>query len=135
SMSNAAYRAKRQQLRKSVLVLNDYFDDAETWDEDSILQRSAELFSSALLIWPAPTDMSHQQVGEDPRVSEVDTLDAPADDGAYHSDYGQLCLEVAELAEQRGIDRVNRIHTSPPWFALMNMRGWPKTLHYEFRTN
>jgi hypothetical protein len=50
-MKNASFSTKKDHLRKSLLLLNRYFDDVEDWDEAAIEVRSKELFGTAKRVW------------------------------------------------------------------------------------
>ena len=54
SLSNGAWREKREKLAKSLLVINRGLAAAETWDEDGIKARSTELGRLAAHVWPIP---------------------------------------------------------------------------------
>jgi hypothetical protein len=58
SLSNSAFAIKRPEITKSLLALNAHFQDAAlvgseaTWDEKCIRDRSQQLFTVAVKIWP-----------------------------------------------------------------------------------
>lgn len=52
-MSNAPYATKREQLVKSHVELNRYFQAVETWNFATIEKRSNDLAQRALTIWPS----------------------------------------------------------------------------------
>ena len=55
SVSNGPFRDKVKALKNhSLLVLNKEIATHTTWNEDSILARSKELFQTAVLVWPSP---------------------------------------------------------------------------------
>jgi len=55
SLSNSPWRTKKPALMKaSMLPINQVLHDFETWDEESIINRSKTLFKNAILIWPNP---------------------------------------------------------------------------------
>ncbi|MDD3581133.1 MAG: HNH endonuclease family protein [Desulfobacca sp.] len=55
AVSNSAWTTKKPELLKSSLLpINQYLYDFRVWDETAIVNRGKELFSRALLIWPAP---------------------------------------------------------------------------------
>jgi len=55
AVSNSAWTIKKPQLlQSSLLPINQQLHTFETWDEETIEQRSKELFERAVSIWPAP---------------------------------------------------------------------------------
>ncbi len=55
SVSNSAWPTKKPELLKSSLLpINQQLHAVEVWDEAAIGNRGRELFSRALIIWPAP---------------------------------------------------------------------------------
>jgi uncharacterized protein with ParB-like and HNH nuclease domain len=55
SVSNSAWTIKKPELLKSSLLpINQQLHGVEVWDERAIRNRCRELFSRALVIWPAP---------------------------------------------------------------------------------
>jgi uncharacterized protein with ParB-like and HNH nuclease domain len=51
--SNGPYSEKRPEItRQSLLKLNAYFQDKETWSEKEIMARGAYLYKVALAVWP-----------------------------------------------------------------------------------
>ncbi len=55
ALSNSDWRAKRKELKKSVLLLHAELQDLDEWDEDLIEGRSSELFQLAKKIWLRPS--------------------------------------------------------------------------------
>jgi uncharacterized protein with ParB-like and HNH nuclease domain len=57
SVSNGPFITKRESiLQNSVLRLNGYLRDVDSWDERAIQQRGRALFEIAKQIWPYPTN-------------------------------------------------------------------------------
>ena len=55
AISNGPWESKRREiLRHSAIHLNRAFLEADTWDEEAILNRTKMLFGHALKIWPCP---------------------------------------------------------------------------------
>ena len=52
SLSNAAWPDKQKELRHSLLPINRMLHDYAHWDEKAVEQRSEELLSRALKLWP-----------------------------------------------------------------------------------
>ena len=56
SVSNDSYKKKRPEIiKKSILILNSYFQDIQDWDEGSIKERSEGLYEKIIEIWAFPT--------------------------------------------------------------------------------
>lgn len=53
SVGNGAWTMKRERLAGSLLVLNREIATRETWDEDQIERRAADLAATAQKIWPS----------------------------------------------------------------------------------
>jgi hypothetical protein len=63
SVSNSAWKTKKPQIMKySLLPINQLLHDQDVWDEDTIEQRSKELFKIALKLWPSPSQFSPEKV-------------------------------------------------------------------------
>jgi hypothetical protein len=59
AVSNSAWSIKKPQIMKySLLPINQLLHNQDVWDEDSIEQRSKDLFKIALKLWPSPTQFS-----------------------------------------------------------------------------
>jgi len=55
AVSNGTFAKKRRKIvKQSVLKLNTYFLDIDTWDEETIMKRGALLFDFACKVWPHP---------------------------------------------------------------------------------
>ncbi len=55
SVSNGPYATKRPEIaQQSLIRINTWFQDAETWDEAAIRTRGRRLFEEALALWPRP---------------------------------------------------------------------------------
>ena len=52
--SNRPFSQKRDEMRQSLLPLNQYFLSLDHWDEDAIDARGAYLAALALKVWPGP---------------------------------------------------------------------------------
>ena len=56
AVSNNDWKAKRPQIMKySLLPINQLLHDQDVWDENTIEDRSKELFKIALNLWPSPS--------------------------------------------------------------------------------
>ena len=63
SVSNSAWKTKKPQIMKySLLPINQLLHNQDVWDEDTIEQRSKELFKIALKLWPSPSQFSPEKV-------------------------------------------------------------------------
>jgi uncharacterized protein with ParB-like and HNH nuclease domain len=63
AVSNSAWKTKKPQImRYSLLPINQLLHDQDVWDEDTIEQRSKELFKIALKLWPSPTQSNPEKV-------------------------------------------------------------------------
>ena len=49
--SNGSFDMKCEEYKHSVLRLNRYFDSIDTWDEDAIQQRGADLGARLCKLW------------------------------------------------------------------------------------
>lgn len=55
SLSNESYDVKKKEIvETSLLSLNAYFQKAESWNEEKIIERAEILLPSALKLWPRP---------------------------------------------------------------------------------
>jgi hypothetical protein len=55
TVSNSAWEIKRPMiLQNTVLQMNNQFYDVAEWTEETIEQRTQELFDLAVTIWPRP---------------------------------------------------------------------------------
>ena len=55
TVSNGPWSAKRERIiANDVMLLNRYFRNVDSWDEDAIDRRTAELTELLLQIWPVP---------------------------------------------------------------------------------
>jgi hypothetical protein len=77
SLSNGTWEAKRTALRHSLLALNQQVVAQETWNEESIKARGAELAKQICSLWPGPEHPSWPGVYELSDTSDVAT--APSD--------------------------------------------------------
>lgn len=56
AISNSSWKAKKPQIMKySLLPINQLLHDQDVWNEDTIEQRSKDLFKIALKLWPSPS--------------------------------------------------------------------------------
>ncbi len=55
ALSNAPWKDKRDELKKSILIMNAHLQVVEQWDEDEISVRSQRLFNAAKVIWKRPS--------------------------------------------------------------------------------
>ncbi len=63
SVSNSAWKTKKPQIMKySLLPINQLLHNQDVWDEDTIEQRSKQLFKTALKLWPSPGQFSPEKV-------------------------------------------------------------------------
>lgn len=59
AVSNSAWKMEKPQIMKfSLLPINQVLHDQDLWAENSIEQRSKDLFKIALKLWPSPTQFS-----------------------------------------------------------------------------
>ena len=55
TVSNGKFKKKKREiLRHSVINLNRFLQDEDSWDEDGIRDRGQKLFNIAKKIWPHP---------------------------------------------------------------------------------
>ncbi len=55
-VQDGPFKAKRPEITKqSLLLLNAYFQDTESWDEGTITTRGRHLFARARELWSRPT--------------------------------------------------------------------------------
>lgn len=66
SISNASYTIKRPEIiKQSTLILNSYFQDIYSWDEDNIVTRGEYLFQKIKNLWEYPTKIAEQSAQPD----------------------------------------------------------------------
>jgi uncharacterized protein with ParB-like and HNH nuclease domain len=56
AMKNAPFKTKKAELRKSLLLLNRYFDSLKIWDEAKMDRRARNLLRTAKTIWFGPNE-------------------------------------------------------------------------------
>jgi hypothetical protein len=63
-LGNNSFAAKKEQLRKSALVLNRDVVERDHWDEEAIRERGASLADTAAKLWPMPAVVAVSQAAE-----------------------------------------------------------------------
>lgn len=58
AISNGRFKAKKSEILKhSTINLNRFFQEVDSWDEESILERGKTLFKTANRIWKFPKEI------------------------------------------------------------------------------
>jgi uncharacterized protein with ParB-like and HNH nuclease domain len=67
-LGNQSFAEKRKIFAQSHFELNRYFANLNTWGTGQILQRSQDLFKTALGLWPRPVSLPEEESAAEPRT-------------------------------------------------------------------
>jgi hypothetical protein len=106
-LGNKSFPEKRAELARSNLVLNRYFEDVDTWDEQAIEARGEKLAAEVARLWPRPEGGEYIPPADIPKGKLT-----VAERRQRRVDYWTGLLSVVQ---ERGV---------PPKFPKPSRRGW-----------